>query len=495
VVWTDRSGMDGDRGGIYLQRFDATGTPVGTETMVNTTTGGDQREASATGLDDGGFVVVWSDGNGRGIFAQRYDAQGVAVGGEYVVSPESSGVESHPEIVTLSDGTLLASWTAPDGFGTGLYAQRLDEQGQPVGDAVQMNERSARNQTGEGSGDQLIALSDGRAVQVWENDGEVSARIIGEAGDVVEPPDNQDPEASDDEVSTTEGVPVVIDVLGNDTDPDTGDVLSVLSLTDPENGTVALFGAGQVAYTPNEGFSGEDTFGYTVADGNGGSSSATVTVTVEAAVEENTSPTVDGPVSVSVTEDDGAFEVALLQGASDAEEDDLSVANLVLTDGDAAGVTPGESATTLDVNPFTYSALAEGETETVTYSYDVIDGQGGSTPQTATVVINGVNDAPEASDDVDATDEETAVTVSVLDNDIDLDTSDVLTVAIASQPGNGTVERNDDNTITYTPEEDFSGTDSFTYSVDDGSGQASTAIVTIEVAVRTIHQWSVKRWR
>ncbi|NNE71988.1 MAG: cadherin-like domain-containing protein, partial [Rhodothermales bacterium] len=92
------------------------------------------------------------------------------------------------------------------------------------------------------------------------------------------PPPNQAPSATDDVAQTDSGQPVTIDVLANDSDPD-GDVLSVSGTTSPSHGTVTI-DAGGLTYTPGEGFTGQDTFQYTVEDGRGSSASATVTVTV-----------------------------------------------------------------------------------------------------------------------------------------------------------------------------------------------------------------------
>ncbi len=90
----------------------------------------------------------------------------------------------------------------------------------------------------------------------------------------------QEPDAADDEGTTTVGTAVVIDVLANDTDPQ-DDPLSIASFTPPANGTVVDNGDGTVTYTPNAGFIGEDTFTYTVTDPELNSDTATVTVTVE----------------------------------------------------------------------------------------------------------------------------------------------------------------------------------------------------------------------
>jgi Bacterial Ig domain/Domain of unknown function DUF11 len=88
------------------------------------------------------------------------------------------------------------------------------------------------------------------------------------------------PTAVNDAATTAPGVPVIVSVLANDTDPN-GDPLTVSAVTQPANGTVQITGGGQnVTYTPPSGFSGAATFTYTVSDGNSGSATANVTVTV-----------------------------------------------------------------------------------------------------------------------------------------------------------------------------------------------------------------------
>lgn len=93
---------------------------------------------------------------------------------------------------------------------------------------------------------------------------------------------NTAPTASDDSASTEEDTAVTINVLSNDTDPES-DTLSVDSATTPADGSVVVNGDDTIAYTPDSEFSGTDTFDYTVSDTGGLTDTATVTVTVEAA--------------------------------------------------------------------------------------------------------------------------------------------------------------------------------------------------------------------
>lgn len=93
---------------------------------------------------------------------------------------------------------------------------------------------------------------------------------------------NSPPRARKDNVSTTQDIPVIIDVLANDSDPD-GDPLTVSAITTPGNGMVRINANGTVTYTPNTGFTGRDSFSYTISDGRGGTDTATVTVLVKKA--------------------------------------------------------------------------------------------------------------------------------------------------------------------------------------------------------------------
>jgi len=92
---------------------------------------------------------------------------------------------------------------------------------------------------------------------------------------------NSPPVAFDDIVSTDEDTPITIDVLVNNTsigldyDPDVSDVLTPISAADPSHGKVILNTDGTFEYTPESDFFGQDSFVYTISDGNGGVDTAT----------------------------------------------------------------------------------------------------------------------------------------------------------------------------------------------------------------------------
>ena len=102
---------------------------------------------------------------------------------------------------------------------------------------------------------------------------------------------NRPPVANDDNVTTAEDTAVVIRVLNNDTDVD-GDTLSVTAVSTPSNGGAAVTGDGTtVTYTPNANFRGSDSFDYGVSDGNGGTDTGRVNVTVQETVRVTPQPT------------------------------------------------------------------------------------------------------------------------------------------------------------------------------------------------------------
>ncbi|WP_158283946.1 Ig-like domain-containing protein [Pseudomonas sp. OV226] len=126
---------------IYQQRFTAAGVGQG-QVMVNTSTAYAQEDPVVTGLADGGYVVAWTsngqDGAGMGIYQQRYDASGAKVGGETQVNTYTTGNQGGGylscEIIDFADGGWLVTWQSEqDGASSGIYQQRYDAAGNAVG--------------------------------------------------------------------------------------------------------------------------------------------------------------------------------------------------------------------------------------------------------------------------------------------------------------------------------------------------------------------------
>jgi ELWxxDGT repeat protein len=143
---------------------------------------------------------------------------------------------------------------------------------------------------------------------------------------------------------------------------------------------------------------------------------------------------------------------------------------------DAVGGTAVRNAV---ANTVTFTPDA-GFTGQASFKYQVGDGQGGIAVGTVTLIIGGGSALPFPGDDQATTDEDTAVVIDVRAND---EPGDAPTqAAIIDGPDNGTVVLNADGTITYTPDADFNGSDTFTYRLTDADGETGEATVSITVA-------------
>jgi hypothetical protein len=276
---------------------------------------------------------------------------------------------------------------------------------------------------------------------------------------------NDAPVAVADAADTDEDTAVVIPVLNNDNDVD-GDTLTVTSVTAPVNGTALVQADGSIRYTPDDDWYGVDTFDYAISDGQGGTSAASVTVSVH--------PVNDAPVAAddaATTSEDAAVIIAVLANDSDVDGDDLVVASTSLPAGGIA-VINADSSVTFSPDP-NFNGVAS-------FSYTVSDSHGalGNTA-TVSVTVTPVNDPPVAAADSYATNEDTALNVAVpgvLGNDEDID-GDALTALVIASPANGSVTLNADGSFSYLPNADFFGTDSFTYQVSDGIDPGNTVAV------------------
>ncbi|MBH0185043.1 MAG: calcium-binding protein, partial [Nitrospira sp.] len=138
VTWTSEE-LDGEHGSIALQRYDMAGSAVGGEVLVNSTTAGDQEDSAVAALADGGYVVTWEsdgqDGDNEGTYLQRYDADGDQVGGEVRVNRTTVGDQQDSAVTALADGGYAVTWesSGQDGDGYGIYVQRYNAAGEAVG--------------------------------------------------------------------------------------------------------------------------------------------------------------------------------------------------------------------------------------------------------------------------------------------------------------------------------------------------------------------------
>ena len=343
-------------------------------------------------------------------------------------------------------------------------------------------------------------------------------------------PINKAPVAGNDSATTQAGTPIIINVMGNDSDPD-GDSLSISGISGAANGTVSSNANGTLTYTPKAGFSGNDSFSYSISDGKGGSATASVGVVVNPApATGGTSSATAGGGSASVVRieaesmtlvgyqkesasfasggqlirvpNEGGKSTATTQFTGVSGTYDLKVVYHDESDGKSTlKITAGTAFSTsfiFDENTGdsrassgnrrerTFSGIQLNANDTIQLEGFLDSGEvarvdyielipkGGTTP-----TPTPANKAPIAGNDSATTQAGTPVAINVLSNDSDPD-GDPLSISGVSSAANGTVS-NANGTLTYTPKAGFSGNDSFNYSISDGKGGSTTATVGIVV--------------
>ena len=184
AVW-DSDGQDGSGHGVYGQRLDAQGNKIGSEFRINTFTSGSQNNPAVEALPNGGFVVAWmsagQDGSSDGVYAQRYDAAGNAVGGEFRINDYTNNQQQSPDITVLANGNVLFEYMSrnQDGSGTGVFGRLFDANGNPLGGSFQINPTSANDQHNQ----RVDALTDGGFIAVWGADDGSQKGVFGQRYD------------------------------------------------------------------------------------------------------------------------------------------------------------------------------------------------------------------------------------------------------------------------------------------------------------------------
>lgn len=257
---------------------------------------------------------------------------------------------------------------------------------------------------------------------------------------------------------TPENTPATVTPLGAVINLDS-DALSVSAVGDASHGAVAVNADGTVTYTPDTGYVGDDSFTYTVAYATG---------------------TTTGTISYTV---DGLLAPPFSVWTAPGTETDIDAAGAAY---DPTGGTPTVAAVgsaahgTVAINAdgtIGYTP-ASGFTGDDSFTYTAEDAAGNQQSNTITVTVAA--SAPVALDADAATDQDTAVTVSVLDSAFN-PAGGTLSVASVTQGTNGSVSINADGTVTYTPAAGYAGPDPFQYTVTDGSGNTATGTINVTV--------------
>ncbi len=190
VVW---STADGDDLGVHGQRFDPGGVPLGGEFQVNVHTPRQQFFATVTVAENGAFIVAWNSewqfGADEDVVARRYDSGGAPLSGEFQVNTYTSDRELRPAVAIDDDGSFVVAWSSgwyelgipgsgPDGDKEGVYAQRFDSGGVPLGGEFQVNTTTVERQRYP-----AVAFDPGGGFLVVWQSGNYEA--VGEPGEII----------------------------------------------------------------------------------------------------------------------------------------------------------------------------------------------------------------------------------------------------------------------------------------------------------------------
>ncbi len=247
--------------------------------------------------------------------------------------------------------------------------------------------------------------------------------------------------------------------LGDPTDVD-GETLTYAIVTRPAHGSVCVVD-NIATYAPALNYNGPDSFTFKANDGLADSSSATVSIMVNAV---NDAPVADDQDDVT-TDEETSVQITLT--GTDIEGAELTY---------AIDTEPDHGTVTLVGNIATYTPAPDyfGEDS---FTFTANDGLADSDPATITINVTLVQDAPVAEDQEVETPEDNALEITLVATDVD---DDELTYAIVDEPVHGTVNLVD-GVATYTPALHYFGEDSFTFKANDGLADSNTATVTITV--------------
>lgn len=274
--------------------------------------------------------------------------------------------------------------------------------------------------------------------------------------------DDGDPTTNDVSATTDEDTAVTLDLDATEID---GENYSFTIISQPSNGTLGSISGNQVDYTPNQNWNGTDTFTFEATDDRTFRRNvATATITVNAI---NDAP-VANDITSQVTDENRAMQLDITLDATDVDGDALTYSIIGTNNG----------TVTVNGSTATYTPNQDWNGED-TFTYNANDGTDDSNTASVTVTVNAVNDAPVTQNVSFTTDEDTPYTESYTNYVSDVD-GDNLTITAVTNPTNGTATC-DGTDCTYTPNQNYNGTDSFTYKVNDGELDSNISTVSFTV--------------
>ena len=246
-------------------------------------------------------------------------------------------------------------------------------------------------------------------------------------------------------------------VLKNDTDAN-GDALTASLVSGVTHGALTLNSDGSFIYNPTAGYTGSDSFTYRAYDGKDYSNNAKVSITIT-----NTAPVSNN--QLVTTDEDTAKSIILT--ATDAENDPLTYSIVKSpTHGSLSGTAPN----------LTYTPVSNYNGKE-SFTFKTNDGKANSNVATVTITVNPVNDAPVSNNQLVTTNQNATKAITLTAKDVDGNT---LTYSIVAYPTNGTLSGTPPN-VTYIPNANYNGIDSFTFKANDGILDSNIATVSITV--------------
>ena len=263
------------------------------------------------------------------------------------------------------------------------------------------------------------------------------------------------------QLATAVDAPLAITLTASDANDDPLDFVLVAQ---PLNGTLAGV-APNLIYTPDAGFAGADDIAFVVRDPSSESAVTVVDITVGTPISNNAPiARADG----ATVAEDSAVMMAVLDNDDDPDGDNLSVTVVTQGANGAVLINSDDSVT------YTPDADFNGADS---FDYTISDGNGGSDTATVSITVAAVNDPPVADDQSINASKNASLNLTLTAGDID---GDALVFTVDSGPAHGTLSGSG-ATLTYTPDNKYTGKDSFVFGVDDGNGGADSATVSINV--------------
>lgn len=275
------------------------------------------------------------------------------------------------------------------------------------------------------------------------------------------------PIAYPDTLTTPANTAATINILTNDQGiADTPVSISISSA--PSNGNVVIGQNGAITYTPNGGYSGADLIAYQITDADGDTDTATITVNVTSTAVDYIPVANSDSISLDINT---AASVNVLANDTGLENGGIVVSiNSTASNGT---ISIGQNGT-LTYTPNNNYIGNDG------FSYRITDIDGDTSSASVNVTVSDIDHFPVANNDSIMTNTNISGSINILTNDTGLEDGSI-TVSINSAPANGNVSIGQNGLLSYTPNNNFTGSDAFSYVITDADGDSDNATVNITV--------------